>query len=153
MLSSLPPWMWRIICMTLFFFLSNSGRPTPRVNFTNILWAQLHQFPCANNKFNLYFKHKSFTRNFCMKKPHVKCWWNWPLILSFHRLIADVIVEELGKLILWLATNLGYFYQQNKKMIYFKDHSFTTPLLAIFWQPPSTVVLNLFWLATLFLIK
>jgi NRPS condensation-like uncharacterized protein len=30
----------------------------PGVNFTNIFWEQWYQFPFANKKYNLYFKHK-----------------------------------------------------------------------------------------------
>jgi hypothetical protein len=40
----------------------------PKVNFTNILLAQLRQFPCTNKKFNLNFKHKKLPEKLSYKK-------------------------------------------------------------------------------------
>ncbi len=72
-------WKERKSSSLRFVFLLSSS-----FNFTNIFWAQLRHFLCANKKFNLYFKHKkSFAQNFCTKKLRVKCWWNWPLLAQF----------------------------------------------------------------------
>jgi hypothetical protein len=46
-------------CVTLVFLWIVVARIfATLVNFTNILFAQLRPFPCANQKFNLYSKHK-----------------------------------------------------------------------------------------------
>ncbi len=79
-------WSWHGWILPHFHLVYWKGRylnPQSRVrwslgvNFTNILQAHLCQY--SNKKFNLYWKHrKTSCKTFVQKKPHVKCWWNWP---------------------------------------------------------------------------
>ncbi len=67
---------------TLLYGLPANFGETPWVNCTNILWAQLRQFPCANKKCNLHFKHKKALRKtFVQKSIGIKCWWNRSLVM------------------------------------------------------------------------
>ncbi len=56
---------------------------TPEVNFTNILWAHLHQDSCAKNSSYLNFKHKkasfkTFIRKSCSNKvDETGTWLQW----------------------------------------------------------------------------
>ncbi len=51
----------------------------PLVNFTNILWAHLRQYCCAKKVQTLNLSTKSFAQKIRIKKPRLKCWWNWDL--------------------------------------------------------------------------
>jgi hypothetical protein len=63
----------KIISLNLLFFKKNfefgmKRKRRPMVNFTNILFAHLRQFPCAKKKINSYFKHtKAFLKTFVQK--------------------------------------------------------------------------------------
>ncbi len=57
-------------CTNINVFVCKSE--TTGFNITNILWAQLRKFPCANKKFNLYFKHKKVSRELSYKKAKRK---------------------------------------------------------------------------------
>ncbi len=100
------------------------------VNFTNILWFQLRQFPCANKKFNLYFKHKkSFVRKFCMKKLCLKCWWNWPF--------ADCFVFVI---LLWKSRVAQTLWRATAKS---SDGPNTIPKFVVKWQFESSAFFQL----------
>ncbi len=52
----------------------------PVVNFTNILWAHLHQYSCAKKSSTLKCKYKKASRKtFARKGPH-NIFWNWHLL-------------------------------------------------------------------------
>ncbi len=53
------------------FWIENLTYLLSGVNLTNILWAKLRQYPCANKNFNLYFKHKYASRKTYVQKSHL----------------------------------------------------------------------------------
>ncbi len=103
----------------LSIFFSDKNSSSPMVNITNILWAHLHQYSCANNSSNLKCKYqKARRKTLVLKKVLVKCWWNWHLIHSWVNGRWTKRQDVLGNEYIFFLRNLSYFHWNSLRQSY-----------------------------------
>jgi hypothetical protein len=81
--------MQNLLIFQMFLFVVTMCFTISKFFFRLLHWAQFHQHfiisICANilvqiKSLTFTASAKSLVWNFRTKKPHVKCWWNWPLV-------------------------------------------------------------------------
>jgi hypothetical protein len=91
------------------------------VYFTNILTASF-----APKTTNLKCKKKSCARNFRTKRPRVKCWWNWSLMLLIFKRVSQMLSESTlipGFFLFYFKSGvLNYVFISYSYIQYFDTH-------------------------------